>query len=242
MQKWDICSVLVFIIFVIAIIGCERHSDKEDLNPDTNEIPAQTQLNVHLNVQDLTKLLRSYRFHEAHLHLLRCIKSGDNEARFELAKTLLIELSWADRMTDATNSGNQLPASIRKKIGPDPIYSVFRTNSYGILVLQTNSLGNLPLSTAIMQIWHMANYPKLISDQLGMYIDAENARNRPVAQQWKKFVDSAIEHGLGNDILYETAGKPRGYTREEWTSIGATASIMTHIDIDNITIGALPIK
>ncbi len=111
MQKWDICSVLVFIIFVIAIIGCERHSDKEDLNPDTNEIPAQTQLNVHLNVQDLTKLLRSYRFHEAHLHLLRWIKSGDNEARCERAKTLLIELSCADRMTDATNRVNQLPAA-----------------------------------------------------------------------------------------------------------------------------------
>lgn len=188
--------------------------------------------------QSVTAMLQSLRFHDAHQQLLHRITTGDDEAHFELARALLLELSWAS----AIDGGGNLPPRIQRLIGDNPMYSVFVPNPDGTMLLEQNRIGTLPMHVVINYAWLNANYPDLVALQLEEYLRSPAQANRATAEKWKSIVISSIDHAPGESGDLPPLAKERGLNSGQWESIGAVANILTHIQVGDVVLEPLPTK
>lgn len=184
---------------------------------------------------NIVALLKSFQFDYVHHILLKRIESGDIEAHFDLARTLLIELAWSD----AVNKKG-LSFRIKKKIGSNPIYSAFDKNQNGQIILQVNSIGSILISDVIMQVWWFKDYPRFVVEELDKYLSSKEIKNRSIADKWKSILISSINSGKAMPV--PELSKQKGLTDQESYCIAAVSKIMVHLSIGDIQVDQLPIE
>ena len=168
----------------------EEHPNSE-LIPEVKEQLEKLRQQIageEAQVIQIRKLTSHRRFNEAHEQLVQCLRKGNREAHFELARTLLFELKWSRQIWGRKISPTSGDKAAFKRERPHR--GIIRIGSllYELRVPYSRQpeIGNVTLE--IGAAWQQFDYIRLIIRELENYLDVRGANcpNARVAKKWLK--------------------------------------------------------